>query len=83
MFEGEARFGNGKSDTLISHLRLVVFGNGDAATVRTGPEPVRFLLVSGKPLGKPIARYGSFVMDTEREIEDTLLELRQGTFVTT
>lgn len=51
--------------------------------MRTEADPVRFLLVSGKPLGEPIARYGPFVMNTKQEIEQTLLELRQGTFVTT
>jgi len=51
--------------------------------VVTGEQPARFLLVSGKPLHEPIARYGPFVMNTEEEIEQTLQELRQGTFVTT
>lgn len=40
-------------------------------------------LVSGQPLGEPIARHGLFVMNTEQEIEQALLELRQGTFVMT
>jgi len=51
--------------------------------VITGKTAVRFLLVSGKPLHEPIARYGPFVMNTQEEIEQTLQELRQGTFVTT
>jgi len=41
------------------------------------------LLVSGKPLHEPIARYGPFVMNTQEEIQQTLLELSQGTFATT
>jgi redox-sensitive bicupin YhaK (pirin superfamily) len=40
-------------------------------------------LVAGTPLREPIARYGPFVMNTKKEIEETLLELREGTFVTT
>jgi len=68
---------------MISHPRLVVLGDGDYVKVVTGATPVRFLLVSGKPLHEPIARYGPFVMNTEEEIEQTLQELRQGTFVTT
>jgi hypothetical protein len=58
-------------------------GEGDYVKVMTAETPVRFLLVSGKPLQEPIARYGPFVMNTQEEIEQTLLELRQGTFVTT
>jgi redox-sensitive bicupin YhaK (pirin superfamily) len=85
VFEGEAKFaGDDKDDgTMISHPRLVVLGDGDYVKVITGETPVRFLLVSGKPLNEPIARYGPFVMNTEEEIEQTLQELRQGTFVTT
>jgi hypothetical protein len=49
--------------------------------VRAGEQPVRFLLVSGKPLGEPIARYGPFVMNTREEIEQALRDLRDGSFV--
>jgi quercetin 2,3-dioxygenase len=85
VFEGEAKFsGDEKEDgTMMSHPRLVVLGDGDYVKVVTGKHPVRFLLVSGKPLHEPIARYGPFVMNTEEEIERTLQELREGTFVTT
>jgi quercetin 2,3-dioxygenase len=71
------------NDPLISYPHLVIFGNGDSVKVMTGTNSVRLLLVSGLPLGEPIARYGPFVMNTEQEIKQTLLELRQGTFVTT
>ena len=85
VFEGEAKFaGHDRVEgTKISHPRLIVLGDGDYVKVVTGETPVRFLLVSGKPLREPIARYGPFVMNTEEEIEQTLLELREGTFVTT
>ncbi len=85
VFEGEARFAGDDKDggTMVSHPRLVVLGDGDYLKVVTGETPVRFLLVSGKPLHEPIARYGPFVMNTQEEIEQTLQELRQGTFVTT
>jgi len=85
VFEGEAKFAGDEKDdgTMISYPRLVVLGDGDYVKVITGETPVRFLLVSGKPLNEPIARYGPFVMNTEEEIEQTLQELREGTFVTT
>jgi len=85
VFEGEAKFAGDDTEdgTMISHPRLVVLGDGDYVKVVTGGTPVRFLLVSGKPLNEPIARYGPFVMNTQEEIEQTLQELRKGTFVTT
>jgi redox-sensitive bicupin YhaK (pirin superfamily) len=79
LFEGEAGFAEDK----VASPKLVVLGEGDEVRAATGKNSARFLLVSGKPLHEPIARYGPFVMNTEEEIEQTLQELRQGTFVTT
>lgn len=78
-FEGEAIFA--ENGTAISPPWLIVWGDGDYVKVVTAEEPARFLLVSGKPLREAIARYGPFVMNTREEIEQTLLELRRGTFV--
>jgi redox-sensitive bicupin YhaK (pirin superfamily) len=60
-----------------------VLSDGDFVEVTTADSPVRFLLVSGKPLGEPVARYGPFVMNSKEEIEQTLRELQQGTFAQT
>jgi redox-sensitive bicupin YhaK (pirin superfamily) len=84
LFEGEARFQTSENDeTLLTHPRLVIFGEGDLVRVRTGERPARFLLIAGKPLNEPVARYGPFVMNTREEIEQALEDLRRGTFVTT
>jgi redox-sensitive bicupin YhaK (pirin superfamily) len=85
VFEGEAKFSEDdkEKETLISSTKLVVLGDGDYLKLTTGEVPARFLLVSGKPLHEPIARYGPFVMNTQDEIKQTLYELRMGTFVTT
>ena len=45
---------------------LVLFDRGDEIVVQAGPEGIRFLLVSGKPLEEPVAWYGPIVMNTER-----------------
>jgi quercetin 2,3-dioxygenase len=80
LFEGTAVFGTG--DHPLASLKLVVFGDGDVVQARAGDEGARFLLVSGKPLGEPIARYGPFVMNTRQEIMQALADLQNGTFVT-
>ena len=49
--------------------------------MRAAEQHVRFLLVSGKLILEPIARYGPFVMDTQEEIERALKDLQNGTFV--
>ncbi len=66
---------------LLTAPRLAVFGDGDEVTVRTDGAPVRFLLVSGRPLSEPIARYGPFVMNTREELMLALDDLQRDTFV--
>ena len=79
VFEGQGVFD--VEDTGVAAPRLVVLGDGDEVRVTTTHEHVRFLLVSGKPLHEPIARYGPFVMNTREEIEQALRDLRDGAFV--
>jgi redox-sensitive bicupin YhaK (pirin superfamily) len=82
LFQGEAKFSDGDTEkVLIRSPQLVVWGEGDFVDIATDESPARFLLVSGKPLHEPVARYGPFVMNTREEIEEALRALRQGTFV--
>jgi len=83
VFEGRGYFGTGENTTenSISKPGLAVLGDGDYIQAGAADEPVRFLLVSGKPLNEPIARYGPFVMNTQEEIQLALEDLRNGTFV--
>jgi redox-sensitive bicupin YhaK (pirin superfamily) len=82
VFRGEAQFAPSYSD-LVPAPNLVVYDDGDVVEIRSETQPARFLLVSGKPLHEPIARYGPFVMNTRQEIEQALRNLRNGTFVQT
>ena len=84
IFEGAGFFEAEKpqTDTPIAGPRMVVFGNGDQVSARSSDQGMRFLLVSGKPLNEPIARYGPFVMNTQQEIEQALEDLRKGKFIT-
>ena len=60
---------------------LVLFDRGDEVTVQAGPEGIRFLLVSGKPLEEPVAWYGPIVMNTHDELRQAIKELDDGTFI--
>ena len=54
---------------------------GDTVLVTTDKKPVRFLLVSGKPLKEPIAWYGPIVMNTHQELETAFREFNEGSFI--
>ena len=61
---------------------LVLYGaDGDGVAVSTEETPVRFLLVSGRPIGEPVAWYGPVVMNTQEELRVAFVEYEAGTFV--
>ncbi len=60
---------------------VVLYGPGDTVAVSTEERPVRFLLLSGRPLGEPVAWYGPIVMNTQAELRVAFREYEQGTFV--
>lgn len=68
-------------EPFIGNETIVLFEDGDQVVVSTEGEPVRFLLVSGRPLGEPVAWHGPIVMNTEEELETAFQEYRQGTFI--
>ncbi len=55
--------------------------DGDTVLVAADKKPVRFLLVSGKPLKEPVAWYCPIVMNSQEELETAFREYRAGTFV--
>jgi len=65
----------------VSNHSLVLFDRGDELTVQAGPEGIRFLLVSGKPIEEPVAWYGPIVMNTQEELRQAMSELEAGTFI--
>ena len=60
---------------------LVLFDRGDEISVQAGPEGIRFLLVSGKPLEEPVAWYGPIGMNSQQELRQAMSELQNGTFI--
>ena len=77
VFKGEGVF----SGETVEAVHLLKFSDGDHITVKTENHPVRFMLIAGAPFKEPIVPYGPFVMKTIEEIQQTLRELRNGTFI--
>jgi len=70
-----------KRDPFLINGDLVLFRDGDQVMVSTDADPVRFLLVSGQPIGEPVAWYGPIVMNTNEELRTAFEEYDNGTFV--
>jgi quercetin 2,3-dioxygenase len=77
LYSGSGKFGERE----ISSTKMIVLGEGNIINVISGGTEARFLLISGMPIGEPIAPYGPFVMNTREEIEQALQDLRNGKFV--
>ncbi len=65
----------------VGNHSLVLFDRGDEITVQAGPEGIRFLLVSGKPIEEPVAWYGPIVMNTQEQLRQAMSELQTGEFI--
>ena len=76
VFEG----GGSVDGTHVPPSTLAVLADGDRIDLLSGDRPMRLLLVAGRPLDEPIARWGPFVMNTQEEIAQAIEDYRQGTF---
>ena len=65
----------------ISKEELILFADGEKVFASTEDESVRFLLVSGKPIGEPVAWHGPIVMNTQEELKLAFEEYKKGTFI--
>jgi redox-sensitive bicupin YhaK (pirin superfamily) len=70
-----------KRDCFMSSETLILFNEGDEVAISTEEKPVRFLLISGKPIGEPVAWYGPIVMNTQEELRIAFEEYQNGTFI--
>ena len=59
---------------------LIILTKGEKLKVSSLTK-AKFLLISGNPIGEPIARGGPFVMNTKEEILKAVQDYHNGTFV--
>ena len=60
---------------------IIHYGDGDEVVIAAPTSPVRFLLISGLPIGEPVAWYGPIVMNTQEELRLAFKEYQEGTFI--
>ena len=97
VIEGEGYFDKGKDpyayeveganyfdfqrECLVGPTNLVIFNDGDQVLVTTKDKPLRFLLISGRPIKEPVAWYGPIVMNTQQELKTAFEEYENDTFI--
>jgi redox-sensitive bicupin YhaK (pirin superfamily) len=80
VYEGSATIGEGDGACALQTHELAVLGGGTSLKLRAGSREARMILVAGRPLNEPVARYGPFVMNTRQELMQAFADYQQGRF---
>jgi quercetin 2,3-dioxygenase len=68
------------ADAALPKGTLAALGDGTHVRVAAGDAGAALLLIAGRPIGEPIARYGPFVMNTREEIAEAFADFQAGRF---
>jgi quercetin 2,3-dioxygenase len=80
VYEGSVTVGVSREAATIAAQELAVLGEGNEVRI-SGRAPVsRAILVAGRPLREPVARYGPFVMNTREELQQAFADYQSGKF---
>ena len=60
--------------------QLAVLSDGRRIALTAGDTGARALVLAGRPLNEPIAKYGPFVMNTEAELHQAVADFQAGRF---
>jgi redox-sensitive bicupin YhaK (pirin superfamily) len=74
VFEGAAMVGI----KAVEKSELAVLSQGEVFEVAADAQPARLILVAGRPLREPVAKYGPFVMNTAEEIQQAIADYQAG-----
>jgi hypothetical protein len=80
VYEGSAAVGTGRDAAVIEAQELAVLGDGSEVRLEGRAVRTRAILVAGRPLREPVARYGPFVMNTREEIMQAFSDYQTGKF---
>jgi quercetin 2,3-dioxygenase len=78
--EGEGLFG-AEGERAVDGQMVLFARDGDELRIENPADAkgtLEVLLIAGVPLNEPVARYGSFVMNTENEIREAIEDYRRG-----
>jgi redox-sensitive bicupin YhaK (pirin superfamily) len=78
VYAGRMHAGPDAGRTPIERGEIALLSHGDSVELAAGDEPGRLILVAGRPLNEPVARYGPFVMNTRDELQQAFLDYQRG-----
>lgn len=79
-FEGDGSVGEGDYARALSAQQLAVLIGGQRVVLTAGASGLRLIVVAGRPLREPVARYGPFVMNTREQIMQAFVDFQEGRF---
>jgi len=53
---------------------------GQDVLIENGPNESHLLMLQGKPINEPVVQYGPFVMNTDQEIQEAMMDYRKDQF---
>jgi redox-sensitive bicupin YhaK (pirin superfamily) len=80
VFEGALSVGEGDDARPLAMRTLGVLGGGERVILASGDAAARAILVAGRPLREPVAKYGPFVMNTKEELMQAFVDYQEGRF---
>ena len=78
VYEGRMQAGPEEQPMTIERGELALLSHGDSVSLSAEDVPSRLILVAGRPLNEPVARYGPFVMNTQDELRQAFLDYQTG-----
>jgi len=76
VYAGDAKVGD--AGTSVARGEIALTSPGTSLPVTAGSEGARLIVVGGRPLKEPVARYGPFVMNTPDEIRQAFADYQAG-----
>jgi redox-sensitive bicupin YhaK (pirin superfamily) len=80
VYEGGVSVGVSREAATIQAQELAVLGDGGSVRLQGREARSRVILVAGRPLREPVARYGPFVMNTREELQQAFADYQAGKF---